>query len=303
LGKFIDLTGQRFGRLIVVKKIGTNKNKKIVWLCQCDCGNTIQTLGESLRTGSTKSCGCLKIEILSQMFQIDLAGKRFGRLLVIKKSGNKNGPNYKWLCLCDCGKTVDVAGGSLQSGLTNSCGCFRNEKTSERFTKDLTGMRFGRLLVIKKVGIKRKLILWECLCDCGNRVNVISAYLQTGDTTSCGCLKGESLVAIELKKYCVDKYAAIPEYKILRSPFSSNYLPYDIFIPEKDVFIEVNGIQHYERKSFFYKTDEQFDHDRILDEIKRNYAKANGTYIELDLRKIKNTKKAIEYLENCLKGQ
>ena len=39
--KFIDLTGQKFGRLTVIKKTGNTKEGKTVWLCECECGNKI----------------------------------------------------------------------------------------------------------------------------------------------------------------------------------------------------------------------------------------------------------------------
>lgn len=62
MGKFIDLTGQRFGRLVVVKRaddyISPSGGHKARWLCECDCGNTKVITGECLRNGSSKSCGC-----------------------------------------------------------------------------------------------------------------------------------------------------------------------------------------------------------------------------------------------------
>lgn len=54
--------------------------------------------------------------------------------------------------------------------------------------KDLTGMRFGRLVVLREAGRQRRRVLWECLCDCGNYCNVISTNLTTGNTLSCGCI-------------------------------------------------------------------------------------------------------------------
>ena len=58
--KKIDLTGQRFGRLVVLGDDGTRNNRgKIKWLCQCDCGTILYVHRSSLRSGNTKSCGCL----------------------------------------------------------------------------------------------------------------------------------------------------------------------------------------------------------------------------------------------------
>lgn len=63
MGKFIDLTGQRFGRLVVTKEQGRSKSGKVKWLCVCDCGKSTSVIGCDLRSGRTKSCGCLHKEV------------------------------------------------------------------------------------------------------------------------------------------------------------------------------------------------------------------------------------------------
>lgn len=65
MSKLIDLTGQRFGRLIVIEKTNArNGCTNAVWLCKCDCGNEVVVRGVSLRKGESRSCGCLKSEQL-----------------------------------------------------------------------------------------------------------------------------------------------------------------------------------------------------------------------------------------------
>ena len=54
-----DITGQRFGMLTVMKHVGTNKHRKALWKCKCDCGKTTTVSSVDLVTGNTKSCGCL----------------------------------------------------------------------------------------------------------------------------------------------------------------------------------------------------------------------------------------------------
>jgi hypothetical protein len=58
--KYKDITGQRFGRLLVIKPLGINKHGVYEWLCKCDCGKEIIVIGTSLRSGNTRSCGCYK---------------------------------------------------------------------------------------------------------------------------------------------------------------------------------------------------------------------------------------------------
>lgn len=58
-----DITGQRFGRLVVLGITNErDKRRARKWLCQCDCGNTKVVSGSALRGGDTQSCGCLKTE-------------------------------------------------------------------------------------------------------------------------------------------------------------------------------------------------------------------------------------------------
>lgn len=65
--KIKDITGQRFGRLTAIKITGKTQDRKTLWLCRCDCGSELITAGKSLRTGNTKSCGCLKLQMLADM--------------------------------------------------------------------------------------------------------------------------------------------------------------------------------------------------------------------------------------------
>lgn len=115
---------------------------------------------------------------------IDLVGKKFGRLCVVKRIENKRGRPC-WLCVCECGKECKISGIELRKNETKSCGCLRREKLS----RDLKGKIFGKLKVLK-LGDRRgssKCNFWECKCICGNLHNVSSQHLITGQVRSCGC--------------------------------------------------------------------------------------------------------------------
>lgn len=62
MGTLKDLTGQRFGRLVVVGRAGSDKHYHTKWKCRCDCGKETIVQGTSLESGNTKSCSCLKDE-------------------------------------------------------------------------------------------------------------------------------------------------------------------------------------------------------------------------------------------------
>jgi|SRR5271165_627574 len=59
---FIDLAGERFGRLLVLKRVENDRNSKARWECKCDCGRLSIVYGIALRSGDTRSCGCLQRE-------------------------------------------------------------------------------------------------------------------------------------------------------------------------------------------------------------------------------------------------
>lgn len=132
MADLIDLTGQRFGRLTVLKKGKGRKTSggayKATWICQCDCGNTTEIDGEKLRRGHTTSCGCFKHENKGSQFN-DLLGRRFGRLTVIKfiPQSERTVRQYNWWCKCDCGNEIKANAYKLRMGLQQSCGCLKED--------------------------------------------------------------------------------------------------------------------------------------------------------------------------------
>jgi hypothetical protein len=116
-------------------------------------------------------------------------GKRFGRLTVIKRTDQKQGSSYLWLCKCDCGNELLVRTERLTTGNVKSCGCLRRETRKN----DIKGKRFGRLVAVENTGRKKHgTSVWLCKCDCGNTTLVRLDDLTMGETKSCGCLHRET---------------------------------------------------------------------------------------------------------------
>ena len=135
MGKKLELTGQRFGRWLVIGESDRGKSGRILWKCICDCGNERSVAGYSLKNGDSKSCGCLNREKISERCKADLIGQRFCRLVVLEESQReKRCASVKWLCHCDCGKGCVVTTGHLMSGHTKSCGCLVSEFASKRMS-------------------------------------------------------------------------------------------------------------------------------------------------------------------------
>ena len=127
----------------------------------------------------------------------NLIGKRFGRLEVIGEGISKRHPSGAvsklWECRCDCGNVVYISTSHLTTGHTKSCGCLRNEGGKE--VRDLTGLRFGRLVAIRENGRTRQgQAMWLCQCDCGNTKTIASSSLVNGLTVSCGCYNREKTI-------------------------------------------------------------------------------------------------------------
>lgn len=141
--KPIDLTGQRFGRLTVIKiyddKEHIYKNWGAKWVCKCDCGEETIVNSYDLRNGKVQSCGCLRKEVISDLRTKEIMlGERFGKLTVIKYLYNKDGHAW-WKCKCDCGNIISVTGVALRAKQKMSCGCLvsRGEALIESFLIDL----------------------------------------------------------------------------------------------------------------------------------------------------------------------
>lgn len=114
-----DISGERFGLLVALYPTEKRVGRNVVWHCKCDCGNEVETIGNNLIQGRTKSCGCLKGK--------DISGLKFGKLTVKSPTLLRDAAgSIVWGCQCDCGNVVYVSGADLRAGRVNSCGCAGN---------------------------------------------------------------------------------------------------------------------------------------------------------------------------------
>lgn len=121
---------------------------------------------------------------------IDIVGHRFGMLTVLNRADYSDDGRRPWTCRCDCGNTKDVHTDHLRRGVVRSCGCMVRALRGPR--KDLTGLRFGRLVIVGMDDTRNAngRIMWHYQCDCGNTGKVAGEFLKNRPTASCGCARG-----------------------------------------------------------------------------------------------------------------
>ena len=216
---------------------------------------------------------------------IDITGKKFGSLTVIKQvekpSCLKSAGAY-FLCQCDCGRTKIIMGKSLREGKTKTCGCHIDKIT------DISNQRFGRLTALKidnSVENRGNGAYWICRCDCGNFISVQASNLKNGNVSSCGCLisKGEEEIRKLLVKNNI-KFLTQYSFSDLKSELGYP-LRFDFAIFNKEALshlIEFQGEQHYSEKSKFFD-----NRTLITDKIKKDYCKMNNIMlIEIPYKKL-----------------
>lgn len=273
---FKDLTGQRFGKLLVQYRLSEKKNNKIVWHCRCDCGKEKDIVGTQLTktTSPTRSCGCLQQEKTREANQSkDLSGIQYGYLTVIERE--KNGS--KWICQCICGNTCIVSTNHLNSGHTQSCGCFQKEQASKASFINLTGNKYGLLTVLgldtEKSTPKSK--FYKCSCQCGNTCSIKGINLSSGSTQSCGCSRlshGEIKISQLLSEYNIP-FEREKTFDTCINPNTNKKLRFDFFV-NNQYLIEYDGIQHFEEgRGTFAKDKENL---KKRDEIKNQWCKKNN---------------------------
>ena len=185
-----DMTGEKYGNLTVLYRDFEYEKKfttrgQTYWRCKCDCGNE-KTVGRSmLKTGRTKSCGCLRKQVSAQRLRemsknnfIDETDNRYGKLTVLYKMENNHNTRQGalWHCKCDCGKEINVFGIDLRNGTTSSCGCLTISKGELKIQQLLTD---NNVLFIKEYPIKvdKKILRFDfAILDNQNNIKYIIEY-------------------------------------------------------------------------------------------------------------------------------
>lgn len=297
--KVEDLTGQQFDTLIVISRAtdqeiqeAGHKRPGSWWWLQCqECGIKLLRSRTTLMGGKCK-CLCQRSNL-----PVDLTGQTFGRLTVVRMAtleerkfyGKDVKRTHCW-CTCSCGNPnlLYYKCNSLLTGNVKSCGCLHSERTIEyniqTKTVDLTGMRFGKLVVKRMATIQERTeahkpqeraYAW-CQCDCGSAEKLIcGSDLIKGHTNSCGCLTsyGEYQIVQLLNSYNIPFKT---QQTFLDLKGDNDQLKYDFGIYNSNNqiigLIECDGEFH--RQPVF--GEEQLQKQQRYDLIKDNYAETHN---------------------------
>lgn len=273
-----EIIGVKFGRWTVLEVIKNYKNGKTYCKCQCSCDeHTIKMVYKnSLLTGESQSCGCLRRKLAQEKYRIDHTGERFGSL-VIKEMlyGYYNEKTY-CKCECDCGKEHICYLQNLLNGHTTSCGCQTANKCWDGRRRNLVGIRFGNLVVKEMLyGYKNKQTYCKCYCDCGNETIAHAGNIQNGRTSSCGCLEGKSIGERLIKNILIENEVYFIHQKRFDDCKNVLTLPFDFYLPDYNTCVEFDGIQHFKPIEFFGGEDE-FERLKTNDAIKTEYCRLNN---------------------------
>lgn len=271
MSKFINEIGNKYGKLTVISLSSKTDSKgQKYWNCLCDCGKECVVRGTSLRSGQTKSCGCLK----ANNREINELGNQYGDLLVIGKSDKRSNNHIVWICQCICGNICEISSSHLKE---RTC-C--NECTNKKKIINEIGNTYGELTVIEEAGRdKNRQTLWKCKCNCGKYIIVSGINLRNNKKLNCGCKRISSHGAIKIKELLIENNYNFIEEKTFdncRFPDTNALARFDFYLPDINTIIEYDGPQHYGYTNHGWDTRDHFLYVQQHDKYKEEWCKINN---------------------------
>ena len=267
------MVGTQFGRWTILEAVANYKNGKTYCKCQCSCDqHTVKMVYKnSLLKGESQSYGCLRRELAQKKYRIDHVGERYGPLAIQEMIYGLYGDKTYCRCRCDCGNEHICYLYNLINGHTTSCGCLSATKGWDGRHNNLVGIRFGSLVIKEMLyGYRNKQTYCRCDCDCGGETIAYIGNIQSGRTSSCGCLEGKSLGERLIKDILVENQIDFIPQKRFDDCKNTLALPFDFYLPKYNTCIEFDEIQHFKPIDFFGGNDE-FNRRKTNDAIKTEY--------------------------------
>lgn len=174
--------GKRFGQLVVVKEVASEKTSRRKVLCRCDCGGERIERISRLISGETIKCTDKKAHPSKHAIIPDI-GEKHGALTIVKYLGVIDG-NGMVVCKCDCGTEITARYVNVRKGPTSNCGCINKSRSIP-----VIGEKHGMLTIERDLGAANGNTRVICKCDCGKEHELGHSTLVNGSTKSCGCYR------------------------------------------------------------------------------------------------------------------
>ena len=245
------------------------------WYCtfKClDCGDVFQMrLNRFLASKGKAKCSCLSLNKDKEMI-----GKTKGVLTIIGRAPKRpNNRNLYWYCQCKtCGEIVELSTGDINRHKYSSCLKSQTSGGGGRRPSLKPGDKFDQLEVMEYLGNQR----WKCRCSCGNCTIKKTQQLTLQNYNSCNLCSvnsyGEKRISEILKENNIS-FETQKTFESCRFP-NTNYLAkFDFYLPNLNILIEYNGIQHYSYRNSGWNTEENFKQTQYRDNYKINWCKNN----------------------------
>ena len=206
--------------------------------------------------------------------------------------GGGAGKHKKWVCVCPiCHKEFITQSNHLLLDKITCCSdCSRHKYN------DLSGKKFTKLTVIQRVNNGYG-VHYLCQCDCGKTTIVDARNLNARTIKSCGCLTTSSL-ELNTKEILEAYNIKFEQQKTFPDCKDKSLLPFDFFLPDFNILIELQGEQHF-RPIDFFGGEEKFYYTLSHDIYKEDFCKENG-YKLIQIAYYEDIKKKIEEEIVCL---
>lgn len=248
------------------------------------CGEIFETRIYRVQERYPISCGCLHQKVLKQQSERtkkNIEGEIVNNQQAIRPTEKRDTEGkiiWEIKCLL-CGRSLYKTVSHFHVGTMCQCelSAFNQRKESSR-RPHLEGQRFGKLTVLAEHPSRSPYgeVLWDCICDCGNKKITTTSALTHHSTVSCGCLNSfhENLIARLLTEKDII-FVSQWSNDECRYPETKRLLYFDFYLPKYNACIEYDGEQHFKPVAFF-GGEEGFEERKKRDLFKNSWCERKG---------------------------